>query len=276
MDNWIFPLPRFTIFGHHFNLFQAGSLTVNRTRFFGLSLSGPKVFFIFGAAAFALVAMVVVWIRRSTFGQRLIAMKDSPAACATLGLNLTFTKLAVFTLSAAMAGLGGALYGGAIRAADASLLDFFAGLTILMVMVIGGINSIGSALFAGIFLGTPILSNLFPNLKELPLVLAGGAGIGLGKNPNGFIANDLRPKWDVFLEEPLGVVGPHRPARGGLGDPDRPRHEQLDLRHHQPRHPRPRSRGDGGGSRQAAVQGGAGPGRMAPSRRRGRDRAGQR
>jgi hypothetical protein len=44
-------------------------------------------------------------------------------------------------------------------------------------------------------------------LKELPLVLAGGAGIGLGKNPNGFIANDMRPKWDVFLQEPAGLVG---------------------------------------------------------------------
>jgi branched-chain amino acid transport system permease protein len=206
MDRWIFPLPRFTIFGHHFNLFQAGSLTVERTRFFGLDMSGPKVYFIFGAAVFGLVALVVVWVRRSNFGQRLIAMKDSPAACATLGLNLTFTKLAVFTLSAAMAGLGGAIYGGAVRAADASLLDFFSGLSILMVMVIGGINSIGASLFAGIFLGTPILSNLFPSLKELPLVLAGGAGIGLGKNPNGFIANDFRPKWDVFLQEPAGLV----------------------------------------------------------------------
>jgi len=207
MDNWIFPLPSFTIFGHNFNLFQAGSLTINRTRFFGLRLNGPKVFFVFGALAFGLTALVVVWIRRSNFGQRLIAMKDSPAACATLGLNLTFTKLAVFTLSAGMAGLGGAIYGGAIRAADPTLLQFFSGLSILMVMVIGGINSIGSALFAGIFLGTPILANLFPGLKELPLVLAGGAGIGLGKNPNGFIANDLRPKWDVFLQEPGGLVG---------------------------------------------------------------------
>ena len=142
-----------------------------------------------------------------------------------------------------MAGLGGALYGGAIRAADASLLDFFAGLTILMVMVIGGINSIGAALFSGIFLGTPILSNLFPNLKELPLVLAGGAGIGLGKNPNGFIANDMRPKWDVFLAGAARYRGPHRPARGGLGDPDRPRHEQLDVRHHQPRASSPSLRG---------------------------------
>jgi branched-chain amino acid transport system permease protein len=207
MDLWIFPLPKFTIFGHRFDLFQAGSLTVKRPRFFGLSIEGPKVYFVFGAACFALVALVVVWVRRSNFGQRLIAMKDSPAACATLGLNLTFTKLAVFTLSAGMAGLGGALYGGAIRTADAGLLQFFTGLTILMVMVIGGINTIGSALFAGIFLGTPILANLFPSLKELPLVLAGGAGIGLGKNPNGFIVNDIRPKWDVFLQEPLALIG---------------------------------------------------------------------
>jgi branched-chain amino acid transport system permease protein len=207
MDLWIFPLPKFTIFGHVFNLFQDGSLSVKRPRLFGLSIEGPKVYFVFGATCFALVALVVVWIRRSNFGQRLIAMKDSPAACATLGLNLTFTKLAVFTVSAGMAGLGGAIYGGAIRTADAGLLQFFTGLTILMVMVIGGINTIGSALFAGIFLGTPILSNLFPSLKELPLVLAGGAGIGLGKNPNGFIVNDMRPKWDVFLQEPVALIG---------------------------------------------------------------------
>ncbi len=39
-------------------------------------------------------------------------MKDSPAACATIGLDVKRTKLAVFSLSAAMAGVGGALYAG--------------------------------------------------------------------------------------------------------------------------------------------------------------------
>jgi branched-chain amino acid transport system permease protein len=207
MDNWIFPLPKFNIFGHRFDLFQSGSLTVNRPRFLGLNLAGPKAYFIFGAVAFCLLALVVVWIRRSNFGQRLLAMKDSPAACATLGLNLTFTKLGVFTVSAAIAGLGGAVYGGALRTADAQQLQFFSGLAILMVMVIGGINSIGAALFSGIFVGTPIVSNLFHSWKQLPTVLPGVAGIGLGKNPNGFIASDMRPQWDVLLEEPLAIAG---------------------------------------------------------------------
>ena len=45
------------------------------------------------------------WLRRGRFGRRLVAMRDSPAACATLGVNLFSTKLAVFAISAAIAGL---------------------------------------------------------------------------------------------------------------------------------------------------------------------------
>ena len=51
-------------------------------------------------------------LRRGPFGRVLLAMKDTEAACATLGVNLTLTKLVVFTLSAAIAGFAGALLGG--------------------------------------------------------------------------------------------------------------------------------------------------------------------
>ena len=108
VDRWFYTLPRFTMFGHRFDLFQSGSLTVNKPRFFGLSLENPKTYFVFGAIAFSLVALLVVAVRRSTFGQRLLALKDSPAAYATLGLNPRLTTLAVFSLSAAMAAVGGA------------------------------------------------------------------------------------------------------------------------------------------------------------------------
>src|SRR5207302_1731707 len=96
VDRWFYTLPRFTMFGHRFDLFQSGSLTVNKPRFFGLSLENPKTYFVFGAIAFSLVALLVVAVRRSTFGQRLLALKDSPAAYATLGLNPRLTTLAVF------------------------------------------------------------------------------------------------------------------------------------------------------------------------------------
>jgi branched-subunit amino acid ABC-type transport system permease component len=207
MDRWIFVLPRFTIFGHRFDLFQAGSLDVQRPRIGGLRVEGFRAYFIFGAVAFSVLSMLVVAIRRSAFGQRLLAMKDSPAAVATLGLNTTFAKMAVFAVSAAMAGFGGALYGGALRAVDPTSLDFFAGLTIIMLMVIAGINSIGAALFTGLFVGAPILQNIFPSLRQLQTVSVGFAGIGLGKNPNGFIPANIRPQWDVMLGEPAAIAG---------------------------------------------------------------------
>jgi branched-chain amino acid transport system permease protein len=204
-DRSIFQLPKFTIFGHRFDLFQAGSLTVNRPRLFGQGVEGFKAYFIFGAVVFCVMALVVVAIRRGRFGQRLLAMKDSPAAVSTLGLNTTITKLAVFALSAAMAGVGGAVYGGALHAVDGMSVDFFYGLTIIMLMVIAGIDSLGAALFAGFFLGAPVLQNVFPSLKQLQTVLVGFAGIGLGQNPNGFIANNMRAQWDILLEE-RGVI----------------------------------------------------------------------
>jgi branched-chain amino acid transport system permease protein len=206
-DRSIFQFPAFTIFGHRFDLFQAGSLTVNRPRLFGLGVEGFKAYFIFGAVVFCIMALIVVAIRRGRFGHRLLAMKDSPAAVSTLGLNVTFTKFAVFSTSAAMAGIGGALYGGALHAVDGMAVDFFAGLAIIMLMVIAGIDSLGAAVFAGFFLGAPVLQNVFPSLKQLSTVLVGFAGIGLGMNPNGFIANNMRPQWDVLLEEPAVIVG---------------------------------------------------------------------
>ncbi len=66
---------------------------------------------------FALMALIVVAVRRSQFGQRLLALKESPAACETLGMNPRMTTLAVFTLSAAMAGFGGGIYGAALQTA---------------------------------------------------------------------------------------------------------------------------------------------------------------
>ena len=57
------------------------------------------------ACVAALGYLLVVAVRRSSFGQRLLAMKDSPAACATLGIDITRLKLGVFALSAAMAGV---------------------------------------------------------------------------------------------------------------------------------------------------------------------------
>ncbi len=218
MDRWIFLFPKFRMFGHDWDIFNGGSLNIRRTRLFGLSLAGHRAFYIFGAVTFALVTVLVVAVRRSAYGQRLIALKDSPAACATLCMNPNRAKLGVFGVSAAMAGLGGALYGQALQAVNSESLQLLNSASVLMVMVIAGVTSPGAALFTGLFLGFQINAVVFGKLADLmpsgmggletffdklasnTFVLVGLAGIGLGRNPNGFISSRIRKEWDIFLQ----------------------------------------------------------------------------
>jgi branched-chain amino acid transport system permease protein len=148
---------------------------------------------VFSAVVFALLLLVVVAVRRSDAGLRLIALKDSPLASATLGMNERRTTLGVFALSAGMAGVGGAILGAAIQRPSADPFAFFNGLSVLVVMVILGIGTPGAAVGAGLFLGGPTLANLFPSLTQLSATSVGLAGVRLGMNPNGSINATFRP-----------------------------------------------------------------------------------
>jgi branched-chain amino acid transport system permease protein len=145
MDNAFFPWS--AVFG--FN----GSVVVATPNLFGLHVSSDKAFTIFLAVVFALFSIGVLALRRGPFGRVLVGMKDSEAACATLGLSLTTTKLAVFTLSAAMAGVAGALFGAAQSVAGATNFEMFESLLILAVVAIGGASVCSGALAGGLALG---------------------------------------------------------------------------------------------------------------------------
>ncbi|MCU1430484.1 MAG: branched-chain amino acid ABC-type transport system, permease component [Actinomycetia bacterium] len=191
LDRWIFNLPNFRVFGwFNVKLFEQGSVAVTRLKVFGLDTSSPRAQVVLGAVAFSLIALFVVALRRSRFGRRLLAMKDSEAACATLGMNLVGTKVAVFALSAAIAGVGGALYGGVQQSVNAQMFSFINGLPIFMLAVVGGIGAIGGAFFAGISLAllTTILPDVVPSLSHLLLITPGLIGISLGRNPSGAVS----------------------------------------------------------------------------------------
>lgn len=202
LDRWIFNLPGFKVLGDRFVIFKDGSLNFERPWFGLFDVEGDQAFFIFGAVVFAALSLLVVAVRRGEIGKRLLAMKDSPAACATLGMDVRATTLAAFTLSAAIAGIGGAMFGMGVHNADPGRFDFFAGLPILLMMVVAGLHRPGAALAAGLFLGGPTLANLFPDLPQLTPVMVGLAGVGLGRNPNGFIEANVRPMWAPVLRTP--------------------------------------------------------------------------
>lgn len=166
----------------------------------GLSIGGFEVTndyrqLILFAVTFALLGNLLVLLRRSAWGRRVAAMKDSPVACATLGLNLTSTKVGVFALSAAIAGLGGALAGRTFIADDFGLTN---SLPITMLAVVGGIGSVAGAFLGGLLLGAiPIASTIFAanaigvfRFVSMPVtdVLSftpGLMGISLGQEPDG-------------------------------------------------------------------------------------------
>jgi branched-chain amino acid transport system permease protein len=220
LDRWIFNLPHFNIGGLEVSFFDQGNVPVHRLHVPGVDPTSERSELIVVAGLFCLLALLVVVLRRSRYGERLLAMKDSPAACATLGMDLTATKLAVFAFSAAIAGVGGAVYGGALGTISADRFTFFESLPLLLLAVVGGIGSVGGAVFAGLVLyGIPLVANTWGNvdssLRSLPLLqdvgtllaLAPGLmGIGLGKNPNG-VVRDVAARFEPVRTKPAVLAG---------------------------------------------------------------------
>lgn len=152
------------------------------------------------SVVFGVLGMFVIWLRRGSYGRRLIAMKDSSVACATLGLDLTRTKIGVFALSASIAGLAGALANKSMPSTDFDLIN---SMPVTMLAVVGGIGAIGGAMFGGFLLGA--FQSLIPTLFRLNTVgvfrflqisvtdlmrfAPGFMGISLGRNPSGAIGD---------------------------------------------------------------------------------------
>ncbi len=95
-----------------FSIFPSGNLGVARPKFGPLDLAEMPTFLMFVTVLFAVLGVGLVVLRHSSYGRRLTALKDSPAASATLGQSPVALKLSVFMLSAAIAGVGGALMTG--------------------------------------------------------------------------------------------------------------------------------------------------------------------
>jgi branched-chain amino acid transport system permease protein len=196
MDRWLFKLPDFHVGGTRISLFGQGNLAVVPVRVPGLGAGTPRTSVVVIAVAFVLGVVAVVALRRSRLGDRLLAMKDSPIACATVGMNLRVTKLAVFTFSAAMAGVGGALYAGTLGSVSPDSFGPFESLPVLLLAVVWGVGSWVGALLAGLSLaGLPVLAATFPTLANPIAVLPGALGLTLGKNPNG-VVRDLARRLD--------------------------------------------------------------------------------
>jgi branched-chain amino acid transport system permease protein len=189
LDRWIFNLPDFDIGPVHFSIFQLGSTNVPPLKLFGYEFDTPSRTLMLAAVAFAIVAGLVGGLRFTRLGRQLVAMRDSEAACATFGLNLLWPRLAVFMVSAGIAGLGGAIYGMQLGAVSPERFNLVAGLPIFVLVVVGGAGLVGAALFAGVSLYglLPLTAALGAFVAKINTVTPGLTGVGLGRNPSGVV-----------------------------------------------------------------------------------------
>lgn len=167
-------------------IYGRGGIEVGRLELFGISFRSDEAFAVLCAIMFALVAIGVLALRRGSFGRRLSAMRDSQAACATLGLDVRRTKLAVFVLSSAIAGLAGALHGG--LGFTASQLEFEPLYNVLLFLFafVGGITTVTGALLGGVlFAALPLVQSDFPEYAGLVFAAIAVTALALGKQPNG-------------------------------------------------------------------------------------------
>jgi branched-chain amino acid transport system permease protein len=148
-----------------------------------------KAFVMFLIITFALLFFMLEMLRRSRWARRWIAMSDSPAASATIGVNLTTTKMVVFMLSGAMAGFAGCMLGLQTGALRVDSFPLFIGLPIVLLLAVQGVRYPIAAFMGAIGLASfPAISELFGNptwLTQLALIGPGIAAVVMAYRPEG-------------------------------------------------------------------------------------------
>lgn len=152
---------------------------------------------------FVLAALAVSnWIRGTT-GRRFLAVRSNERASASLGIDVTKTKLLGFVLASFLAGLGGTILGYGRGSISAESFTTFVGISYLIFAYLGGISSVSGAVVAGTFapLGIVyvVVNRQIPAASEHGYLLVSAIGLILTAihNPDG-IAGGTREKWDAL------------------------------------------------------------------------------
>ena len=163
-----------------------GSLEATRPAVLGLEVGTTGGYVVLMTAVLVLVAIALLAVRRGPVGRVLVAIRDSPAACGTLGLDTRFFRVGVFAASAAIAGLAGALFAGLRGLVGAAEFQYFNSLPLLLLVVVFGVTSVTGAVLGGIGLMLlPVLQADNPSVAGLIFAVIGFGAVALGRDPNG-------------------------------------------------------------------------------------------
>lgn len=103
-------------------------------------------------ALLIITLFVMMTFMNSKSGRACMAVRDNYIAAQSVGINVTKFRLMAFTISAAIAGVGGALYAHSVSLISFSKFDYNFSILILVFVVLGGLGSMRGSIIATIIL----------------------------------------------------------------------------------------------------------------------------
>jgi len=126
-------------------------ITLGKLEIFGVAIDTEQSFYYVALALLVLCILGVMNLLRSPTGRAFVAIRDSEISAQSMGIHLARYKTIAFALSAALAGIAGALYAHKLRFLSPEQFTFLQSIELLIMLVIGGLGSIHGAIFGAAF-----------------------------------------------------------------------------------------------------------------------------
>ena len=116
----------------------------------------------------AAVIAFSLYVKRSWMGHAFDAIATDEDTARTLGIDVARYKLTAFVFGTALAGLAGALFAHYVKFVEVESFDFIESISVLAMVIVGGIGSVWGVVVAAAFLSVmPLLLQVFADFKLL-------------------------------------------------------------------------------------------------------------
>lgn len=132
-------------------------------------IGNPLAFYYFVLAVTLVSGVVLVGLSRSRWGILLRAIRGDEASCQAAGINITFYKIGALVISAAFAGMGGALYASYQMQVSPQMLSVMMLVSIVTMVYVGGIGTVYGAAGGAVLLS--LLGELLRGAGEYRLLV---------------------------------------------------------------------------------------------------------
>jgi branched-chain amino acid transport system permease protein len=129
-------------------------LHVKAPDLFGWKLDSDAEFYYLCLVLCVAGTVGVLNLLRSPTGRAFVAIRDSEISAQSMGINLAYYKGLSFAISAAMAGIAGALYAHKIQFLSPEQFSLIQSVDLLLLVVVGGLGFVHGAFLGAIFLIT--------------------------------------------------------------------------------------------------------------------------